>query len=163
VSLSSENCVEPCAAPRQKFVVQIALAVLLGGLTQGCPGSRRQPDADASTDRQSDPLLDDAGNLADASVLPNACKVTAPSACTKPSPRFADVQPIFETRCGTCHSVGNPDGNWPLNSYEHVADWNLEIRDQISRCTMPPPVARVPITRAEREKILLWLRCGFPK
>jgi uncharacterized membrane protein len=73
------------------------------------------------------------------------------------------VEPIFAQRCVVCHSLSNPDALWPLTSYSHVADWNIEIRDQVLRCTMPPPVAQIPITLQERAKILLWLRCGFPK
>jgi hypothetical protein len=161
----------------------ILLATLMGWVGPACTPSRdgRTTDAgvssDASTrsdapsnaDRRDDANMagdrgSDAGPTLDAAPSPpKDCKATAPTACTKPAPRYADVEPIFAQRCTICHDVSNPDGHWPLTSYQHVADWNIEIRDQVLKCTMPPPVAAVPITLEERERILLWLRCGFPK
>jgi uncharacterized membrane protein len=60
--------------------------------------------------------------------------------------------------CG-CHS-GDPAGPWPLTSYEHVAEWASEIRAQMAACTMPPADAGSGMPPEEREKILLWIRCG---
>lgn len=88
-----------------------------------------------------------------------ACTVTAPTECIEPAPVFSDIQPILEKRCLSCH-YGDPDGPWPLTDYEHVASWFAEVRTQMLACSMPPPDAGIQMTNAEREKILMWIRCG---
>lgn len=96
----------------------------------------------------------------DAEMPMVSCEVQAPTACVEPKPTYADVTPIIKERCLLCHN-GQAGGPWPLSSYGHVADWQNEIRDQVSKCIMPPPDAGVPITTEEREKILMWIRCGL--
>jgi uncharacterized membrane protein len=91
--------------------------------------------------------------------------VCAPSAvveCPDPAPRYDDVAPIFERRCASCHS-GVVDGPWPLDTYDHVADWAPVVRDELLRCSMPPADARVGMRPEERDEILAWVRCGFRK
>jgi len=72
------------------------------------------------------------------------------------------VVPIFQNRCIICHS-GTNDGPWPLTTYQHVADWQDIIRDQLLHCTMPPLDAGISITSDERMKILEWIRCALPQ
>jgi hypothetical protein len=146
-------------------------------LSYGCPSTRdtgrdAAAPADSMTRAQDDAAVavarNDAGMVgatgATGALPADPCGVSAPKTCTDSSLRYADVAPIFAMRCGdTCHAVGNPDGNWPLVSYQHVADWSNEIRDQVASCSQPPPAARVPMSVAEREKILVWLRCGAPR
>jgi len=97
-----------------------------------------------------------------ASEDPLVCSVTAPVACPSAVPGYAaDVAPIIERRCLSCHS-GSTLGPWPLTAYQHVADWQDMIRSQLLDCTMPPPEAGIPMTNAERLSILLWIRCGLP-
>lgn len=89
------------------------------------------------------------------------CTVTAPTECPDPAPRYADVAPIIGKYCASpCH-YGVPGGPWPLTDYEHVADWQDIVRDQVLTCAMPPPEERSDITDAERVAILTWIRCGF--
>ena len=94
-------------------------------------------------------------------ATPLTCDVTLPTACPEPRVGYADVAPIFEQRCVGCHS-GDPRGPWPFTSYEHAASWANEIRAQMSKCTMPPVDAGVAMPTEEREKLLLWVRCGAP-
>lgn len=91
-----------------------------------------------------------------------SCDVEAPRACVEPKPVYDDVAPIFQERCVLCHN-GAAGGPWPLTSYGHVADWQIEIRDQVSKCTMPPADAGIAITTEERAKILMWIRCGMQR
>ena len=87
----------------------------------------------------------------------------APTACPDPAPTFADVAPIFGERCVTpCHS-GTPNGPWPLSRYEHIFDWQEDIRSHLLDCTMPPLDGGVAITTEERLAILNWIRCGLPE
>lgn len=100
------------------------------------------------------------GGLGQDAATPIQCAVVAPTACPEPAPRYADVQPIFEQRCVSCHSGRGEQ--WPLTTYQHAADWYGPIHDEVLTCAMPPPSAGIPITDAERVAILTWLRCGFP-
>jgi uncharacterized membrane protein len=89
------------------------------------------------------------------------CAPIAPTECSDPSLRYEDVAPIFERRCASCHSVAG--GPWPLDTYEHVTDWAVYVRDELLRCSMPPPDSGVTMTPEERDQILVWLRCGYPE
>lgn len=103
----------------------------------------------------------DAASEVDAAVFADSCNVTAPISCPTPAPTYATVAPIFKERCVVCHapSWGGP---WPLDSYRHIADWKDDIRAHLLLCTMPPPEARIPMTRDERMTILTWIRCNLP-
>lgn len=122
-------------------------------------------DASKPLDATSDgALVPEAAVAEDAAVdaAPFVCAVRAPTSCPEPAPRYADVEPVFAERCVICHA-GNWNGPWPLNSYQHVADWEDTIRSNVLDCTMPPLDAGVPITTEERTLILTWLRCGMPR
>ena len=111
---------------------------------------------------------DDAGSVQDAEITPDAaalraCEVEPPKECAEPKLHYADVAPIFSRRCTSCHNGTEDDGPWPLTSYQHVADWSGEIRAQMLVCTMPPPGSGIDMPVSERQKILSWIRCGFPK
>lgn len=97
----------------------------------------------------------------DAAAAPVECEAQAPLVCPDPSPHWADVYPIFMRRCISCHN--GQGGEWPLSQYEHVADWYGEIRAQMLACTMPPVTAGIDMPIEERQSILSWIRCGFPK
>ena len=96
----------------------------------------------------------------EATPEPYVCSVTAPTACVEPAPTYDDVAPIFAKRCTSCHD-GKVDGPWPLTSYEHISGWWDVVRDELVACAMPPPGEGVIMTNEEREKILMWLRCGY--
>jgi hypothetical protein len=96
----------------------------------------------------------------DAGVAP-ACTVTAPTSCSDPDLDYSDVEPIFIEKCQTCHD-GKGD-EWPLNQYGHVADWADQIRGQMVSCAMPPTDSCISMSNEERERILVWIRCGYPE
>ncbi|MET0284606.1 MAG: hypothetical protein ABW352_09060 [Polyangiales bacterium] len=107
-------------------------------------------------------LPNDASDAAQDASVPFVCDVVAPTSCPDPAPKFADVQPIFVNQCGACHGQ-DWTGEWPLNSYSHIADWQDEIRADVTSCRMPPPESGVKIPLADRMKILHWIRCGLPR
>ena len=117
------------------------------------------PPGEAAADAGADPDGADSGVFAGST--PGDCDVTAPTRCSDPPLRYADVESIFMQRCTSCH--GGSDGRWPLTTYQHVADWYAEIRGQMLSCSMPPASSGLSMPRAERERILLWIRCGFPR
>lgn len=88
-----------------------------------------------------------------------ACTVKAPTKCTDPNIRYADVQPIIKARCLSCHDGKGEE--WGLTSYSHVASWFAEVNGVMKSCTMPPPASGLKMPNAEREKLLLWIVCGY--
>ncbi|MFT3837905.1 MAG: hypothetical protein QM723_13015 [Myxococcaceae bacterium] len=98
----------------------------------------------------------------DAGPMPPGCEVVAPTSCPSPAPTYADVQPVFTSVCVTCHNWSN-QGQWPLDSYEHVADWADQIRGDLLTCAMPPADGGVVLAPTDRDKVLLWIRCGTPE
>ncbi len=90
---------------------------------------------------------------------PEACHAERVTECPEPAPVFADVAPIFQEVCSTCHS--EPGGPWPLDDYQHIADWQDVIRDDLLTCAMPPPNQGVTLSDSDRQLILTWIRCGY--
>jgi len=90
------------------------------------------------------------------------CAPIAPTECPEPAPHYPDVAPIFEARCTSCHT-GVGDAPWSLDDYPHVADWASFIRDELLRCSMPPPDSGVIMRPEERDLVLAWVRCGYPE
>lgn len=88
------------------------------------------------------------------------CALIAPTECPDPAPRYADVAPIFERRCASCHNT-TPGAEWPLDSYNHVVDWGPFVRDELLRCSMPPADSGVTLTPDEGQQILAWIRCRY--
>lgn len=99
----------------------------------------------------------------DAPPSPPPCRVEPVTACPDPAPTYVDtIAPIFAQHCTTCH--GNPaTGNWPLDTWEHVADWRDSIRASMLDCSMPPTDSVHAMVDAERVAILAWIRCGMPR
>jgi uncharacterized membrane protein len=95
------------------------------------------------------------------------CDVTAPTACPSDMPTYADVEPIFQERCVTCHQGPGQSELcptcWELTDYSHVVSWKDSIRTAMLACEMPPPSSGITMTNAERMQILEWLRCGAPE
>ena len=90
------------------------------------------------------------------------CNVIAPTECSQPALRYADVAPVFRTRCASCH-LDAPGAPWPLDEYQPIADWADVVRDELLRCSMPPADSGVSLPHSERDAILAWLRCGYPE
>jgi cytochrome c5 len=90
---------------------------------------------------------------------PTECHAERVTECPEPAPVYADVAPVFQRVCSTCHSM--PGGPWPLDDYGHIADWQDVIRDELLTCAMPPPDQNVRLSDADRQLILTWIRCGY--
>jgi hypothetical protein len=91
-----------------------------------------------------------------------ACNVEAPTSCPEPAPTYADVAPIFQRNCVTCHS-GSSGGPWPLTDYTHVSSWGEVIRAELLSCSMPPPDSGCVLAAASSELVLQWIRCNMPE
>jgi hypothetical protein len=151
---------------RTSILVIAAVAYLACGDSESPPSKLRpeRPSRDAGAELL-DGDVEDAEIAADAGdgrlVLVTDCKAKAPRSCPDPSPRWADVYPIFMQHCVSCHNGAGEQ--WPLNAYEHVADWYGEIRAQMLACTMPPVDSGIEMPLEDRQTILSWIRCDFPK
>lgn len=97
--------------------------------------------------------------MPDAGPAEFVCTVKAPTECTTPNLRYADVKPAFDAYCVNCHSTESM-GQWPLADYQSIADWSDIVRDNLVECSMPPYDGGVPMADEPRDKILNWLRCG---
>ncbi|MET0343200.1 MAG: hypothetical protein ABW252_19485 [Polyangiales bacterium] len=157
-----------------------ALALIAGcGGSDGAeapdPDASRAPPptalADASLDASAVDASVDAGPPAPVDAgessrgdgaVPVSCPVDPPTSCPDAgAPRYADVAPIVQRRCESCHSPFW-SGPWPLHTVGHLRDWADDVRTNLINCTMPPPDAGVPITKDERLTLLQWVRCGLP-
>jgi uncharacterized membrane protein len=90
---------------------------------------------------------------------PPSC-AAVPTSCPSPQPHFAaDVFPIFQTSCQTCHL---PDGSGSVRlflDYATIREAVTTITMQVAQCRMPP--ADGPqITDEQRAAIVGWVRCG---
>lgn len=90
------------------------------------------------------------------------CSKEVPDACVQPSPTFTkDVLPIIQARCGSCHAADA--GQWPLDEYQYVIDWEPSFVGDVVGCTMPPADAGITMTSEERAVLLDWFACGLPQ
>ncbi|HYZ85495.1 MAG TPA: cytochrome c, partial [Bryobacteraceae bacterium] len=84
-------------------------------------------------------------------------------------PDWSDVQPIFATRCATCHKAGEI-GPMPLTTYREARPWARAIREAVVRRSMPPwhaDDATSPhflnnrsLPESERTKLIAWVDGG---
>ena len=93
---------------------------------------------------------------------PPACTIKNTEDCPDPAPTYADIQPILDARCNSCHS-DTSEGPWPLTSYQDVLDWWDLVRRDTLNCSMPPPDSGIVMTHAESKLILDWIACDLPK
>ena len=135
------------------FVSGVFLGGCLGALACGTPPAASETDAGTA--------LPDAGTDT-GQEDPPSCSVPASITCPDPAPHYADVAPIFNQQCGTCHN-DSPGAPWSLMNYGHVSDWQDTIWADLRDCSMPPPDGGVTLTPEERLAILTWIRCGLPK
>ncbi len=84
---------------------------------------------------------------------------------------YADVKPIMEARCATCHVEGG-SAPYALTSYEQVRDRSASIRAQVEERRMPPFLglrecaeysADWSLTEEQRGIITSWVSQGAPE
>ena len=120
-------------------------------------GDEKAPSPGVGTGSMNLPEGHDAGATRDAGALHDAgaelaCEAVDPSECPDPSLDYASVEPIFQARCVTCHN-GKTE-QWPLTTYQNIADWYDAVRTLVLDCAMPPPESGLTISTEERNRIL---------
>lgn len=87
------------------------------------------------------------------------CPNDLPAACPSSPPSYAQVAPIFQSKCQSCHSAGGTAPDRFFDTYDQIAAQQSATLDQIYSCKMPP--AGFPtLSDAERQLVLSWLVCS---
>jgi uncharacterized membrane protein len=99
-----------------------------------------------------------AGCVADGVVA----RPSAPAhSCGGAAPTYiADVRPVLERRCFTCHANDGPAAE--EHDFTHVATLRAQRRqlvDEVTERAMPPQ-DRPQLTDAEAQTLLQWVACG---
>ena len=84
----------------------------------------------------------------------------------------ADIAPLFDRQCVSCHAPGNATNTVPLATYEQVRPWIAAIREEVLERRMPVPRGRPgidrgvddhPLSPMERDLIVGWIDGGAPE
>jgi len=98
------------------------------------------------------------GGLAACDSQGTTCPNDLPGSCSSSPPSYAQVAPIFQAKCQSCHSAGGTAPDRIFDSYDQIVAQQGAVLDQIYSCKMPP-AGSVPLTDAERQLVLGWLVC----
>jgi uncharacterized membrane protein len=80
--------------------------------------------------------------------------------CDTESPSYAaDIAPLVETHCLSCHYAGNPNSSVVLETQSQLSRQVGLVETQLYRCEMPPSDGEALDTN-DREELLKWLVCG---
>lgn len=108
-------------------------------------------------------------------VLTTACVWGVVSAHPRVSTALtwrADIKPLFDRQCASCHAPGNAANTVALATYEQVRPWIAAIREEALERRMPPPRGRPgidpgvddhPLSPMERDVIVGWIDGGAPE
>jgi uncharacterized membrane protein len=90
----------------------------------------------------------------------STCTASTPTSCPSTPPSYAaDVAPLLETYCVSCHQAGGQQSDKPLDTFRSVSTLSSGVESSVGSCSMPPSGEAQP-TDAERETILAWIVCG---
>ncbi len=88
------------------------------------------------------------------------------SLCPSPSPAYADVAPIIQTRCAPCHFPGGTEASVHLfQTYAEIKAPGVQIDmlTQLRACPVKmPPAGSPPLTDDELSTLVAWLYCDAP-
>jgi hypothetical protein len=108
-------------------------------------------------------------------VLASACVWGVVSAHPRVSTALtwrADIKPLFDRQCVSCHAPGNAANTMPLATYEQVRPWIAAIREEVLERRMPVARGRPgidagvddhPLSPMERDVIVGWIDGGAPE
>ena len=92
----------------------------------------------------------------------SSCPDDLPESCPSPAPGWAaDIAPVIEARCASCHVKGGVAASKPLTDHAQVFSRKGAVLNQVYACKMPPEGAE-PLSPAERLALEAWLVCGAP-
>ena len=77
-------------------------------------------------------------------------------------PSFAaEVKPIFDGVCATCHAPGGRMKSVPFTTYAQIYGRRTTILSQVDDCVMPP-VDGPQLSDQQRLTLMTWFVCGAP-
>jgi hypothetical protein len=89
-----------------------------------------------------------------------SCHHATPSCVGAPPTYAADVRPIIEQRCATCHAGGGVAADeHDFSRVETLWAQKNALASEIGACAMPPS-SEPPVPDAEAEVLLRWATCG---
>jgi len=91
-----------------------------------------------------------------------ACPLVS-STCPSRAPSYAEVAPIIQARCVSCHSPTGVEPNRPYETYAELTapGVQIDILTQLRDCKMPLP-GTPSLSENERATLLAWLYCDAP-
>ncbi len=89
-----------------------------------------------------------------------ACPVATGCPTSAPPTYTADIAPILDRVCLTCHAPGGP-GGVDFSTYAKVFANRSAILDQVNACIMPPSNGPA-LSAGDRIALTGWLECGAP-
>jgi len=76
----------------------------------------------------------------------------------------AEVDPIVQAVCVSCHSPGGQEASVPLTSYAEITSPRVKTTafSNVLGCVMPPANAPMALSESDRQILLAWFACGAP-
>src|SRR5262245_44181538 len=97
-------------------------------------------------------------------VLPSSVRAADPGAGDLDQQFIATVKPFLGTYCVTCHGGAEPDAQFDLTKFNHLADvvqdhphWAL-VLEKLSAKQMPPKEATEFPTDEARQQVIEWIK-----
>jgi uncharacterized membrane protein len=103
-----------------------------------------------------------AQSSAPAAASAPAAPATPAAHCTgtQPPTYVADVRPVLERRCFTCHANDGPAAEeHDFTHIETLRAQRLQLVDEVTARAMPPK-GRPQLTDGEAQTLLQWVACG---
>lgn len=102
------------------------------------------------------------GCMADGVAAPSSTPAAPPARCnvTPPPTYVADVRPVLERRCLTCHAKDGPAAEeHDFSRIETLRAQRRQLVDEVTARAMPP-MGRPQLTDGEAQTLLQWVACG---
>lgn len=73
----------------------------------------------------------------------------------------ADIKPIIEANCVSCHTPGGQEEVSPFNDYDGVVSYSDQIVERVKGVgSIMPPTGKLPA--CDQQKIESWVKAGAP-
>jgi mono/diheme cytochrome c family protein len=90
-----------------------------------------------------------------------SCPNDPAPACPSVMPTYAaDVAPIVQAVCVSCHGPGGTEAVKPFTTYDELNADKLAAYGRVLSCAMPPANAPQPLGLDQRQTLLEWFACG---
>jgi hypothetical protein len=98
------------------------------------------------------------------------CSQNVTATCPASPPSYlADIAPLIQARCATCHGPGGEEEDRNLTTYAGIVSLRDDVQNEVGTCDMPPEEDMddskgiIALTADEQKLLLTWLACGAPQ